>query len=178
MTANATRMVSVASVAALVALCACGQPRSFSGAAQEEFSKTYSCPKERVAVTERTDLKSYDLENGPRPAPPAEVARDPGRLAEWNKRQQSNEEGYKYDHIFFVKGCDHETYYRCTTAESTNDQQTIMCSVPRYPPGATKTSAAPTDTAMATPTVDPPVPVVPVAPAVAPSAIAPPKAKK
>jgi hypothetical protein len=160
----------VACVAPLVGLAACGQPRSFAGEAQEEFSRTYSCPKERVAVTERTDLKSYDLEVGKPDPPPAEVARDPGRLAEWNKRQQANAEGYKYDHIFFVKGCEHETYYRCTTAQSTNDQQTIMCSVPRYPPGTAKTATSATIDVAPTPTV---APVAPAAPPIAPT-----KAKK
>jgi hypothetical protein len=160
----------VACVASLVGLFACRESQSFPAAAQEEFSKTYSCPKERIAVTERTDLKSYDLEVGEREAPPAEVARDPGRLAEWNKRQQKLEEGYKDDHILFVKGCDHETYYRCVTGTTTQHVQTIVCMVPSHPPGSAK-AAAPADTPTATPTAEPAAPPVAIPPPGAPKKV-------
>src|SRR5512143_2823653 len=95
--------------AALV-LVACGKNSSNPEAAREEFSKTYSCPKERITATVRSDLKAFDLMVGARDKPPADIAADKGRLAEWQKRQQSTEDGYNRETVVQAKGCDHEEY--------------------------------------------------------------------
>lgn len=97
-------------------------------AAREEFSKAYTCPKERVTVTARPDLKAYDLMVGSRSKPPREVAADPGRLAEWQKRERKLEEDYNRQSIFQATGCDHEETYACSLATGTNETQEIACS--------------------------------------------------
>jgi len=106
----------------------------FKDGAQEEFIKSFSCPKERVTVTARKDLKAFDLVNGVRLTPPAEVSADPGRLAEWKKRQQDNEDNYNRESVFQASGCDHEVFYACSIATGTNDTQVVACSAAVHPP--------------------------------------------
>lgn len=118
-------------LAFLPLLLAC---QSKTSAAQEQFTKEFSCPKDRVTVTPRTDLSAYELAVGERDKPPADVAADPGRLAEWNKKQKATEDGYKSFKIFSVRGCDHDALYTCTDAVTNNGEQTVACSKPAHPP--------------------------------------------
>jgi hypothetical protein len=117
----------------LVVVAACGKDKSNASAAQEEFSKTYSCPAPSVSVTPRSDLKAYDLQVGPS-APLSEVAADPARLAEWNKRQADVKSGYDRMSVLHASGCGHAVYYVCSVANTTNGQYTTACSVAAHPP--------------------------------------------
>jgi hypothetical protein len=102
-------------------------------AAQEEFTKTYSCPAASVTATPRKDLKAYDLQVGAS-APPSEVAADPARLAEWKKQQESVRSGYARMNVVQASGCGHSVTYVCSLANSTNDQYVIACTLAAHPP--------------------------------------------
>ncbi len=106
--------------------------------AQAQFVKAFSCPKERTTATDRPDLNAYDLNFGPSPAPPADVAADPGRLAEWKKQEQKLREGYNNSAIVQVRGCDHETYYSCGIGTTGMGEQVIACPTVQHPPPTSK----------------------------------------
>lgn len=120
---------------ALGALVACkgGKDQRYAKAAEEEFSKTFSCPASSITVTPRPDLKAYDLQVTPT-SPPAEVAADPARLAEWKRREEKGKEGYDGMSVYHASGCGHAAYYTCSLATSTNEQQVIACSTAQHPP--------------------------------------------
>ena len=110
-----------------------GRDQQHAAQAKEEFSKANSCPAPSVTVETRHDLSAYDLQVTP-PAPPAEVAADPARLAEWKRRQDESRKGYENMTVQLASGCGHTVYYTCSPATSTNDQQVIACSVAQHPP--------------------------------------------
>jgi hypothetical protein len=119
---------------ARVACCRCSKDdRSHAKAAQEEFTKTDSCPASSVVATPRNDLKAYDLQVGAS-APPSEVAADQARLTEWKKQQERVRSGYDRMSIVQTSGCGHSIYYVCSLANSTNEQYTIACTVAAHPP--------------------------------------------
>jgi hypothetical protein len=105
-------------------------------AAREEFAKTYSCPGDRVTATARPDLKAFDLMVGRRDTPPSDVAADPGRLAEWEKRGREVEAGYARQRVIQARGCDHEEYYGCSLATGTTDIHVVACARALHPPPA------------------------------------------
>jgi hypothetical protein len=119
-------------------LVACNFEDTYPGAAKEEFAREFSCPKGRVVVTPRPDLKAFDLVVGAHDRPPPDVAADPGRLAEWKRREREVEDGYRNEHAFHASGCGHEGYYVCGTAEGSHQQQVAACSKAAHPPGAAK----------------------------------------
>ena len=120
---------------ALLSLASCRglADRDNTKAAQEEFTKTYSCPAPSVSVTPRPDLKAYDLQVGAS-APPAEVAADPARLAEWKKQEDKTRSGYDRISVIHASGCGHAVYYTCSQANTDNGQYTTACSTARNPP--------------------------------------------
>ncbi len=113
--------------------CKGGKDQRYAKAAEEEFSKTFSCPASSVTVTLRPDLKAYDLQVAPR-SPPAEVAADPARLAEWKRREDKGKEGYDRMSVYHASGCGHAVFYTCSLATSSNDEQVIACSTAQHPP--------------------------------------------
>jgi hypothetical protein len=119
----------------LATATACGHRREYASEAREVFSREFTCPKDRVTVTARRDLDSYALEFGPPQQPPAEVAADPGRLAEWQRRERGKRSGYDRFYPFEVSGCDHRGIYVCTDAtDGMTGSPTIACSAATYPP--------------------------------------------
>jgi hypothetical protein len=106
---------------------------NYTKAAQEEFTKAFSCPKERVTATPRPDLKAYDLAVGPS-TPPKDVAADPGRLAQWKKDQAKVAEGYEREYVIQTRGCGHEVYYLCTVGNGTDGYLREVCSTAQHPP--------------------------------------------
>jgi hypothetical protein len=118
----------------LLAAChAAGGERDYSNEVQAEFTRAFSCPAASVTVTPRTDLNAYDLQVGPI-KPPAEVAADPARLAEWKRQQDKVKDGYTSERVFKASGCAHSAYYICSPATGTNEQQVVACSTPIRPP--------------------------------------------
>jgi hypothetical protein len=120
-----------------LALVACRAKGSRDAeAAREEFAKTYSCPKEGVTATARPDLNAFDLMVARRDTPPSDVASDPGRLAEWERRGRQVEADYARQRVIQARGCDHEEYYACSLATGTTDVQVMACARARHPPRA------------------------------------------
>ncbi len=107
---------------------------NYGRAAQEELTSRYSCPKDRVTVSPRPDLKAFDLMMEPG-KPPAEVAADPGRLKVWREKQDELEAGYNNAKVMEAKGCDHHVFYSCFIAEGSNQSQVIACREAEHPPG-------------------------------------------
>lgn len=127
---------SYARLGTLLLLTAAGcQSRNaeYTQTAQEDFTRAYSCPKERVTATPRPDLSAYDLAVGPN-KPPPDVAADPGRLAEWKKQQADVAAGYRGEVVIQVSGCGHEAYDLCSLGHGSNGQIVPACSTAQYPP--------------------------------------------
>jgi predicted small secreted protein len=56
------------------------------GAARDAFVQQHSCPADRVVAHRRDDVKAYDvIYRDDKPIPPANIAKDPERLALWQK---------------------------------------------------------------------------------------------
>jgi hypothetical protein len=125
--------VAVLLVVGTLATACRSKANEHAKAAQEEFSRTFSCPVPSTTVTPRPDLKAYDLQTTPS-SPPAEVAADPARLAEWKRRQDKSREGYDNMTVQQASGCGHAVYYTCSLATSSNDEQVVACSVAQHPP--------------------------------------------
>jgi hypothetical protein len=101
---------------------------------KKEFSKDNTCPVERVEARERPELKPSQLEWNP--APPAEIAADPGRFAMWKaERDKQNAYTDGRDHVFEARGCGHQTLYAC---HRTGKRGSIMCHSRKYPDGVSR----------------------------------------
>ena len=120
----------------LVGLLGC---KRLSTGARESFAKEYSCPEDRVVVTERSSLRySSFFEPFDPGTPPDEVARDPGRLAKWNADKRADHEetmsGIDGDlTVFQVTGCDHEVFMGCghsSTEDGGLDSGSVSCFTP------------------------------------------------
>jgi len=110
------RAASVACLAwlfALPGLAGCG---SVTTAAREQFVSAFTCPEDRVTVTERSDLLAHDFKA--RPAPPPEIASDPGRLAVWSELEASSyaSDDHRAGEIYEVRGCDTVAFFACHPA--------------------------------------------------------------
>lgn len=110
--------------------------------AREQFSKEHSCPEDRIQVRARPDLKPFDAWLVERPRPPDEVARDPGRLAIWEKGERERAEGWNEGHeTFEVRGCGHQVLYLCShssNADGSTYPGLVLCGHGTYPPGSRK----------------------------------------
>jgi hypothetical protein len=103
--------------------------------AREDFATEFSCPKNRVEVRTRPDIEGYTLVHGPRPAPPKEIASDPGRLAVWQK-DQDERRSHNFGTIYEVRGCTHGKLYICSRSVSAGQGgQSSLCSGYDYPAG-------------------------------------------
>jgi hypothetical protein len=127
MASPSIRMSAVLLFTALLASTGC---TSLETGAREEFSKEFSCPADRVEVTPRPDLKSFEVIFGPRSAPPSDIAADPGRLEVWRKRQDELEGNWnRGGTVFQVRGCSHDVIYACSRAQThANTSNGIICS--------------------------------------------------
>ncbi len=116
----------------LLSLVAVGGCTSLEKGAQEEFTSSFSCPKERVTVTPRPDLKAAVF--GSRPAPPADVAADPARLAVWQKKEDDLQSTWNNSTtVFEVAGCDKDVIYKCgQAAKHASTSSGIMCTEARH----------------------------------------------
>ena len=101
--------------------------------AKRSFSSSNSCPLDRVESRERPELHPSML--APSAQPPAEVARDPERLALWQQQQaKSRAADDRNQTVFEVRGCNHEQLYRCHRFKNTKS----FCMSMKYPDGAAR----------------------------------------
>jgi hypothetical protein len=132
--ADARNVALLLSLGALVACRgAANRDKEHGKKAVDAFSRQFSCPEASVTVTPRRDLKAYDLQVTPS-SPAAEVAADPARLAEWNRREAKVREGYESMTVQHASGCGHALFYVCSPATSSNGEQVVACSTASHPP--------------------------------------------
>lgn len=99
--------------------------KSLKSGAQEEFSEHYSCPKSRVTVKETSGVSPFGAVGQ---SPPAEVASDPGRLAEWKKNQKKKAAAVaKMCDAFEAEGCGHKVTYCCSYPRQNGHAGRVMC---------------------------------------------------
>ncbi len=118
----------------LVALASC---KKMSTSAKEDFGKRYSCPDDKVAIKERSDLDPYKVlvPQGDE-TPPDEVKKDPARLAKWTADKKAQDDkvsaGYRRSYtIFQATGCGHDVLLACTNADNVQSggagSTTVVC---------------------------------------------------
>jgi hypothetical protein len=99
-----------------LALVACGQLHK---GARQYFVDKYSCPADRVTLTQIRDTKPSEIfaADWRAATPPDEVAADPGRLAQWqaheDERRKSWESWINASALFSVSGCGHRLVLAC-----------------------------------------------------------------
>jgi hypothetical protein len=97
---------------------------------KEEFSRSYTCPIDRIEAHARPDLRPSDLD--PR-KPPRDIAADPDRLKMWEAdRKRATEYEDSRDSLVELRGCGHQVLYACHRFKNGNK---FMCSSKEYPPG-------------------------------------------
>ena len=118
-------------VAALLMGC-----KNLNEAAREEFSRTHTCPPERVEARERRDLSPASFVR--KRTPPAEIAADPGRLEMWEEEQEKERAAANAfgDEVFELRGCGHQTLMTCHRVSRNANR--ASCRVQEYPPGVAK----------------------------------------
>ena len=103
---------------ALLGLALIGGCQSVTDGAKAEFSKSNTCPLDRVELRERPELKASDFKK--KATPPDEIAADPARLKMWEQKQQQDTARDANDGLgTFVelRGCDQHAYYRCERSQ-------------------------------------------------------------
>jgi hypothetical protein len=131
-------LVPLVSLAALVAFAAASLGcQSLDDGAKDNFSNQFSCPKAGVELRPRPEIDAYELIFGKPSKPPADVARDPARMAMWQKKQDDSHATWNAtETVFELRGCGHQTLYTCTRAgKSGGHSGSVMCSDRDYPPG-------------------------------------------
>lgn len=99
-----------------LSLAACGQ---LPEGARQYFIQKYSCPADRVTLTEIRDAKPSEVfaADWREATPPEEVAADPGRLKQWrteeDERRKSWESWINSSRLFEVSGCGHRLVLAC-----------------------------------------------------------------
>lgn len=88
-----------------------------STAAREHFGKTYACPEDRVTVQPSNEKWGDAVLAKSNEPPPADVAKDPERLAKWKKDQEADRKE-SLDRLnaldtFDVSGCGHKALLAC-----------------------------------------------------------------
>ena len=86
--------------------------------ARRQFGVQFSCPEDRVEVRPRTDVKwSSIVYEVPKATPPAELAKDPARLAKWKADQkalyQPLLDSLDSADVFEGEGCSHTALIGC-----------------------------------------------------------------
>jgi hypothetical protein len=94
----------------VIALAAAGCSVSLDDV-QQEFAQEFTCPKDKIQVRERKELKPSMLE--PKKEPPAEIAADPDRRAMWQTERDEHLRYLDGGQVFEVRGCGHQTLYSC-----------------------------------------------------------------
>jgi hypothetical protein len=120
---NRTSMWLLVSV--LGALVGC---QSVIDGAKEEFSKSNTCPLDRVEARERPELKASSFTA--KQKPPADIAADPSRLKMWQEQQErSRTAGDGIGSIAEARGCGKQAFYRCSRSQK--HAHIMNCSIER-----------------------------------------------
>jgi hypothetical protein len=99
-----------------LSLVACGR---LPEGARQYFIDKYSCPADRVTLTEIRDVKPSEVfaADWREATPPEEVTADPGRLEQWrareDERRKSWESWINSSRLFEVSGCGHRLVLAC-----------------------------------------------------------------
>jgi hypothetical protein len=124
-----------------LSLAACGQ---LSKGASRYFVDKYSCPAEKVTVAEKRDARPSEIfaADWRAATPPAEVASDPQRLAQWQtketERRKSWEAWMNRAQLFEVSGCGHRLVLACRKpGQGSTSGTTANC---KEPPGGSTSS--------------------------------------
>ncbi len=134
-----SKIYSTLAFSALPVLLAMAGCTSLEQGAKEHFAQEFSCPMERIEVRKRDDLQPSEVSLGGQAKPPAEVAKDPERLAVWKKDQQKYADDMNDRMtVFELRGCGHRVLYSCARAAKSNGGNGIGCFPGDYPSGATK----------------------------------------
>jgi hypothetical protein len=140
MTSSTCARRTIGCVALLLCIAAC---KSLEDGAREAFSKDYSCPENRITVRPRADLNAYDVTFGTSTAaPPADVKKDPERLALWQAQQREKRAAWN-DRIsvYEARGCGHDAIYTCSHPDGRKggaNYARAACSKANEQPGETK----------------------------------------
>ena len=123
---------------ALVVAAASMGCESLDDEARDDFAAEFSCPMNRVEVRPRPDIDGYTAVHGKAPAPPAEIAKDPGRLAVWQK-DLDERRSHNYGTVYEVRGCSHGKLYTCSrSVGSSHSSTSSLCSGQNYPEGVSR----------------------------------------
>jgi hypothetical protein len=109
--------------------------RAARGGAREAFSKTHTCPEERIEVRRRADLIRSKL--GDMRKPPPEVQADPARLKMWQAEQDRiNKSVDAMCELYEARGCGHQELMCCFRPAKRMNR--VSCSTEKYPDGVSK----------------------------------------
>ena len=101
-----------------------GGCQSLTDGAKEEFSKSNSCPLDRVEVRARPELTSSSFKA--KSKPPADIAADPGRLKMWQEKEEASRTSSDgLGAIAEARGCGKQAFYRCY--RSTKHASQMIC---------------------------------------------------
>lgn len=104
------RWFGIVALAALVALTGCAE--KLHDGAIDIFSKTNICPADRLVAKERKDIQPHTILDVSVPAPPPEVAADPGRMQMWRDMHRVPDVD-AFARVFEVTGCGKTTKMAC-----------------------------------------------------------------
>jgi hypothetical protein len=138
MSGGLKRIAGAGAVALALSLLAC---QSLDEGARSNFSRSFTCPADRVEVRPRPDLHPSNWFK-PR-TPSAEIAADPGRLKMWQDQQEKLRTSTdSYHWIYEARGCGHESLYECGRT-SRGSSSGVMCRAQAYAPGMSQWSSNP-----------------------------------
>jgi hypothetical protein len=130
MSGSVNRIACAGAVAAALGLLAC---QSLDSGAKSAFSRSFTCPMDRVEVRPRPELHPSNWFK-PR-TPTSEVASDPGRLKMWQDQQEKlRTSSDSYHWIYEARGCGHQALYECGRT-SRGSSSGVMCRAQQYLPG-------------------------------------------
>jgi hypothetical protein len=98
-----------------------------SDTARGTFSERQSCPDERIKLAYTIIVRPQDVFETP--APPADVAADPGRLKVWTRTINDTFDEYMNLTLFDAVGCGAHLDYFCWS-EIQNSEAVFLCGAP------------------------------------------------
>ena len=116
----------------LVTMLACGcTMRSSELQAVRTFSKSHSCPEDRIQATPAGGASFTERYAAlhPLPAPPADVAADAGRLEVWRKANGGDLEWTKEYVVYRLNGCDQTNELACMCPGIFSGVKCINCDI-------------------------------------------------
>lgn len=124
---------TVAVTGLVVAAC-----QSYESGAKESFSKSHTCPLDRIQVMARPELKPSMLQ--PKSEPPPEIKADAARRKMWeDKEAETTAKSDGYCEMWEAKGCDKHELLCCYRPGKKADR--VNCSAragDKLPAGMTK----------------------------------------